>query len=124
MCHLIKFSHIGNMKNKKHNISMGTEQAYVYFTFYVLEESLWRKQREAHWLQHLHYVLFPLCHVLKNPVHSCSENLIFILNSELLTSQQSHQLILQQALELICGTYLQGDNERQSFVITPIWSDT
>jgi len=65
---------------------------YISLTFYVLEQSLWRKQREADGFQHLHYMFFPFCHILENPVHGYSEYLVLILNSQLFTSYQPHQL--------------------------------
>lgn len=66
----------------------------VSFTLYVLEEPLWRKQREAHWFQHLHDMFFPFCHILEDPVHGYCEYLVLILNPQLFTSQQPHQLLL------------------------------
>lgn len=65
-----------------------------FLTFYVFEQSLWGQQGEADCFQHLNNVLFPFCHILKDPVHGCSENLVLILNPQLLTPQNLHQLVL------------------------------
>lgn len=61
------------------------EECHKFPTFYVLEQPLWGKQREADWFQHLYHMFFPLCHVLENPLHGCRKNLVLILDPQLLT---------------------------------------